>query len=118
MIDVFHASDALLQKLQDCSNERELLKLVESCLAEYEFASAVNHCELDIAFAAAGGPSTWLEVSVADVTVEPLPGRDSSNGDILVERPLGFVHLATPAGFIPLVDVVVSHPHLQKKVLN
>lgn len=118
MIDVFHATDALLKTLQDCSNERELIRQVESQLTEYEFASSVQHSELDIAYAAAGGPSTWLEVSVADVNVQPSPPRDSGNGDILVERQSGFVHLSTPAGFIPLVDVVVSHQRLQKKVLN
>lgn len=118
MIDVFHATDVLLSKLQACTSEREVIKQVENHLNEYQFASVVHHSELDIAFAAAGGPSSWLEVSVTDIKITPPPPRDSGYGDILVERETGFVHLATPAGFIPLVDTLVHHQQLQKKVFN
>jgi hypothetical protein len=47
-----------------------------------------------------------------------MPNRRTTFGDILIEQPQGYVNLATPAGFIPLVDVVYSLGQLSLKQIN
>ena len=118
MIDVFHANNELIEKITAAENERELIKIVQASLHEYLLASTVQHSELDIAFSVTGGPSNWQDVTCFDVPCTPKPARKSGYGDILVEKASDFVHLATPAGFIPLVDVLPMQAQLKNKRLN
>ena len=118
MIDVYHASSALLEKYTAATNERDKIALVTTHLADYQKVTSVKHSELDIAFAATGGPSPWVNVDNMSITFDPVPKRRSDYGDILVERGLGYVNLSTPAGFIPLVDVIERFGTLCHKQLS
>ncbi|WJG09817.1 hypothetical protein [Aliiglaciecola sp. LCG003] len=118
MIYVFHATPKLQQKLQAVENERLLVSTVIKHIDSYYFATQVKHSELDIAFAASGGPSQWVNTDNMAVDCAPLPQRASQFGDVLVEKANGFVSLSTPAGFIPLVDIIEQLGSLHKKQLN
>ena len=118
MIHVYHANANLLPQLSTVENERQLVSLVMSNLSNYQLATRVKHSELDIAFAATGGKSNWVNVDNMAVAFEPQPDRVSTFGDVLVEAGNGYVNLSTPAGFIPLVDVVESIGVLEKKQIN
>lgn len=116
MIDVFHAQPQLRQLFQSVNNERELISLVATTLHEYCHATRVKHSELDIAFAATGGPTQWVNVDNISIDFTPSPGRRTDYGDILVEQAYGYVNLSTPAGFIPLVDIIEDNGSLRRKV--
>lgn len=116
MIDIYQASEAVLEQWQAADNERIGIKCIERNLAQYHWACAAATTELDIAFAAAGGRAVWLQESTC--RTKPEPPRPVSFADILVERDAGFVHLATPAGFLPLVDVEVVQFQLRLRTLN
>lgn len=118
MIDIFHASGELQQRIAEADDERMLIKTVQTHLDQYQLATRVKHQELDIAFAATGGPSQWFNADCMSIDFSPAPERATQFGDILVEQANGFVNLSTPAGFIPLVDVVVLTGQLHKKQLN
>lgn len=118
MIHVYHASADLLAQFSTVENERQLVTLVVSCLNDYQLATRVKHAELDIAFAATGGKSNWVNVDNMSVGFEPEPERATVYGDVLVEAAHGYANLSTPAGFIPLVDVVESFGTLTTKRLN
>ena len=118
MIWIYHASPRLQLQLSSVSNEIELIKLVIAGLADYYQATRVKHSELDIAFVATGGPSPWVNGQSMHIDFAPVPPRSSQYGDILVEQAFGYVNLSTPAGFIPLVDVVEQQGYLQRKVMN
>ncbi len=118
MIYVFHALSKLQQAMTRVDNERALVQLVYGHLEHYDFATQVKHSELDIAFAATGGPTAWVNVDNMTVAFNPVPSRSSDYGDILVEGANGFVNLSTPAGFIPLVDVIERNGKLLRKQLN
>lgn len=118
MIDVFHADKFTLEQIQSAENERSAIELVVSALAQYKKAASVKHAELDIAFAATGGPTQWLNADALDIGVSPIPARATQYGDILVEHGTGYVNLSTPAGFIPLVDVIEREGKLQKIVYS
>ena len=118
MIHVFHAGRELQLLMSEIENERSLIALVMSNLANYQLATSVKHSELDIAFAATGGPSAWVNIDSMSVDFNPSPKRASLYGDVLVELASGFVNLSTPAGFIPLVDVLEQNATLVKKQLN
>lgn len=116
MIDIYQASEAVLAQWQAASDERDGIRSVQQRLAHYTWVGVVSTTELDIAFAAAGGNSAWLqEVSVSAELQLPRP---TTFADILVERQAGFVHLATPPGFLPLVDVEVVQFQLRQRALN
>ena len=117
-IDVYHASTELLSEIEAADSELQVLRVVMSRLQEYQYACRVAHGELDIGFAITGGASQWWGVQTGEVKVSASPDRNSEFGDVLVEQPQGFAHLATPSGFIPLVDVVVIQRRLHKKQLN
>jgi hypothetical protein len=118
MIDVFNAPQSLQIKFQQASNERALLQLVVEHIHSYEFATKAESDELDIAFAATGGLTRWINSDNIKIKCDPLPIRKTTFGDILIEQPQGYVNLATPAGFIPLVDVVYSQGQLGLKQIN
>lgn len=118
MIDVFHASKSLQEEMATLDNERTLVTLVSANLHQYILATRVKHPELDIAFAATGGPTQWVNVDNMTVDFTPAPQRATNFGDILVEQGTGYVNLSTPAGFIPLVDVVESTGELSRKTLS
>lgn len=118
MIDVFHADEITLEQIQSAENERIAIVLVVSSLAQYKKAARVKHSELDIAFAATGGPTQWLNADALDINVSPEPQRATQYGDILVEQGTGYVNLSTPAGFIPLVDVIEREGKLQKIIYS
>ena len=118
MIDVFNATPSLLTKLQQAANERSLLQLVVKHIRSYEFSSKVDSDEIDIAFAATGGTTRWVNSDNLKIKCDPTPNRQTTFGDILIEQPQGYVNLATPAGFIPLVDVVYSQGQLVIKQIN
>ncbi len=118
MIHVFHADKDLQYLMSETENERGLVSLVMSNLAKYQLATSVKHSELDIAFAATGGPSAWVNVDNMSVDYNPPPERASLYGDVLVELASGFVNLSTPAGFIPLVDVLERDAALVRLQLN
>lgn len=118
MIHVFHANQDLQFMISETENERGLIALVMSNLAKYQLATSVKHSELDIAFAATGGPTAWVNGDNMSVNFNPSPERASLYGDVLVELASGFVNLSTPAGFIPLVDVLERNAALVKKQLN
>jgi hypothetical protein len=118
MIDVFNASESLQMKIQQAENERSLLRLVIKYIHCYEFSTKVDSDEIDIAFAASGGLTRWVNGDNLKIKCDPKPIRQTTFGDILIEQPQGFVNLATPAGFIPLVDVVYSLGQLSLKQIN
>jgi hypothetical protein len=118
MIDIFNATPTLLAKIQQAANERALLQLVTEHIQSYEFSTKVDIDEIDIAFAASGGMTRWVNVDNLKIKCDPLPDRQTTFGDILIEQPQGYVNLATPAGFIPLVDVVYSLGQLSLKQIN
>lgn len=118
MIYIFHAQNSLLTSMSETQNERNLVQLVINHLDQYEYATSVKHSELDIAFAATGGPTAWVNVDNMSVDFHPVPKRTSEYGDILVEAANGFVNLSTPAGFIPLVDVIEQQGNLRRKTFN
>lgn len=118
MIDVFHANAALLEKIKQVENERELIALVSAQLKAYEHATRVKHSELDIAFAATGGPTQWVNVDNISIQFEPKPVRTTQFGDILVEQAYGYVNLSTPAGFIPLIDIIERQGSLLSKLAD
>jgi len=118
MIHVFHADQDLQIMMSETENERGLVALVMSNLTKYQLATRVKHSELDIAFAATGGPTAWVNGDNMSVAFNPSPERASLYGDVLVELGSGFVNLSTPAGFIPLVDVLERNAALIKKRLN
>ncbi|GAB5379527.1 MAG: hypothetical protein Alis3KO_29230 [Aliiglaciecola sp.] len=118
MIIVYHASASLLDKLSLVANERELVRLVLTNLSDYQLGTRVKHSELDIAFAASGGPTKWVNVDNMAVAFSPQPERGSVYGDVLVEHGNGYVNLSTPAGFIPLVDVIERDGSLCIKQLS
>jgi hypothetical protein len=118
MIDVFNAAQPLQEKIQQAENERALLQLVIKHIHSYEFSTKVDSDEIDIAFAATGGLTHWVNSDQLKIKCEPEPSRQSTFGDILIEQPQGHVNLATPAGFIPLVDVVYSQGQLGIKKIN
>ena len=118
MIAIFHASTPLLSKLQNISDERSLIQLILSSLDNYQFATQVKSAELDIAFAATGGTTHWVNIDKIIIQFEPLPSRATTFGDLLIEQPQNYINLATPAGFIPLVDLVYSHGQLSRKQIN
>lgn len=118
MIDIFHASEQLQTKLQQSKDERSLMKLVASCLDNYQFATQVKCAELDIAFAATGGKTNWVNADNTSIAFEPLPNRATTFGDLLIEHPHNYINLATPAGFIPLVDLIYTQGQLSRKQIN
>lgn len=118
MIWIFHADRQLLEQISAVQNEIELIKLVSAALSNYYQATKVKHSELDVAFVATGGPSFWANSSSMNIDYFPVPERPSQFGDILVEQAFGYANLSTPAGFIPLVDVVEQHGFLQRKTIN
>ncbi|MFT6776794.1 MAG: hypothetical protein ACJAV1_000706 [Paraglaciecola sp.] len=118
MIDVFNATQSLQVKIQQAENERALLQLVMKHIHSYEFSTQVDSDEIDIAFAATGGLTHWVNSDNIKIKCEPVPNRQTTFGDILIEQPKGYVNLATPAGFIPLVDVVYSQGQLSKIQIN
>jgi len=118
MIDVFNAPHSLQIKLQQAANERSLLQLVTKHIHSYVFSTNVESDEIDIAFAATGGLTRWVNSDNLKIKCNPLPNRQTTFGDILIEQPQGYVNLATQVGFIPLVDVVYSHGQLSLKQIN
>lgn len=118
MIYVYHANEPLKHQFQHILNERELIQTVMTKLNEYTFATSVKHAEIDIAFAVTGGPTNWLNADAMSIQYTPAPKRPSDYGDIFFERAGGYVNLATPLGFIPLVDVIEQSGRLLKKRLN
>lgn len=118
MIYVYHADAALQIEMGLVTNERELVGLVMANLEQYQLATRVKHSELDIVFAATGGPTAWVNVDNMSVDYAPSLSRPSAYGDILVETCNGYVNLSTPAGFIPLIDVVEYNGQLNKKQFN
>ncbi|MFT6992262.1 MAG: hypothetical protein ACJASL_004261 [Paraglaciecola sp.] len=118
MIDIFNASQSLQDKIQQAANERSLLQLVIKHIHSYEFSTQVDNDEIDIAFAATGGLTRWVNSDNLKIKCHPVPNRQTTFGDILIEQPQGYVNLATPAGFIPLVDVVYSQGQLGIKQIN
>ncbi len=118
MIDVFNANQSLQVIIQKAEDERTLVKLVTKHIHNYEFSTQVDSDEIDIAFAASGGMTRWVNVDNLKIKCDPLPDRQTTFGDILIEQPQGYVNLATPAGFIPLVDVVYSLGQLSLKQIN
>ncbi|GAA6186511.1 MULTISPECIES: hypothetical protein [Alteromonadaceae] len=118
MIYVFHAQDKLMDLLANVENERVLISTVIQNIHLYQLATRVKHSELDIAFAASGGPTAWVNVDNLSVDYAPEPSRQSKFGDVLVEMANGFANLSTPAGFIPLIDVIERNGQLLKKQLN
>ncbi|GAC13619.1 hypothetical protein [Aliiglaciecola lipolytica] len=115
MIYIFHAQDQLMDTLAEVENERALLATVIENIHLYHLATRVKHSELDIAFAASGGPTAWVNVDNMSVDFAPKPSRRSKFGDVLVEMANGFANLSTPAGFIPLVDIIERNGQLLKK---
>jgi hypothetical protein len=118
MIHIFNASQSLQLKIQHAANERSLLRLVVKYIQSYEFSTEVASDEIDIAFAATGGLTRWVNADNLNIKCNPAPNRQTTFGDILIEQPQGYVNLATPAGFIPLVDVVYSQGQLSIKQIN
>lgn len=118
MIDVFNATQSLQLKIQQAADERSMLQLVIEDIRSYEFSTKVASDELDIAFAATGGLTRWVNADNLKIECEPAPNRQTTFGDILIEQPQGYVNLATPAGFIPLVDVIYSLGQLSLKKIN
>ena len=118
MIDVFNATQSLQVKIKQAANERTLLQLVINHIHNYEFSTQVDSNEIDIAFAATGGLTHWVNGDNLKIKYDPVPNRQTTFGDILIEQPQGYVNLATPAGFIPLVDVVYSQGQLSLKQIN
>lgn len=118
MIDIFHADPQLHQQISCANNERDMISVVLLALDRYELATRVKHSELDIAFAATGGKTQWVNADNMSIEFTPQPERATQFGDILVEQAFGYVNLSTPAGFIPLIDVIESSGSLLKKVLN
>ncbi|MFT4811325.1 MAG: hypothetical protein ACI9LX_004698 [Paraglaciecola sp.] len=118
MIDVFNATPSLQEKIQQAANERSLLQLVVKHIGSYEFSTKVDIDEIDIAFAASGGVTRWVNADNLKIKCDPTPNRQTTFGDILIEQPQGYVNLATPAGFIPLVDIVYSLGQLSLKKIN
>lgn len=118
MIAVFHANYVLQVQLNQVKNERELVNLVLESLTNYQLACRVGHGELDIAYAASGGETSWINADLTHIDIHPTPERGTTHGDILVEQNKGFVHLVTPSGFIPLVDVIEVNAELRMKCLN
>lgn len=118
MIDIYHADEPTLSAISSAENERQTIGFVLARLSNYAKATTVKHGELDIAFAATGGPSQWCNADCIDIEFSPVPDRTSHFGDILVERATGYVNLSTPAGFIPLVDVIEKEGQLQKIVYS
>ncbi|MDO6694895.1 hypothetical protein Q4574_16475 [Aliiglaciecola sp. 3_MG-2023] len=104
--------------LSNVENERVLISTVIQHIDLYQLATRVKHSELDIAFAASGGPTAWVNVDNLSVDYAPQPSRKSKFGDVLVEMANGYANLSTPAGFIPLIDVIERNGQLLKKQLN
>lgn len=117
MITLYFAPHGLQLLLSQVKGERELIKVVSQEIENYQFATQIDSNELDLAYAAAGGPSPW---TLADnlPALSPTPSRKATFGDILVETDTGYVNLATPAGFIPLVDSECHLGILRKKQFN
>lgn len=118
MIDIFHATETLQTMLQNMSDERSLIQLVISSLDNYQFATQVKSTELDIAFAATGGTSRWVNAEHIKIAFAPTPKRATTFGDLLIEYPQNYINLATPAGFIPLVDLSYSQGQLSRIQIN
>lgn len=118
MINLYHASQELLNDIEQVNGERELISLVTQSLEQYRFVSSIYNQELDLAYAATGGAAQWYPADAKTIRVDPKPPRQSTFGDILVEAKSGYVNLATPAGFIPLVDVEQWSTELRVRVLN
>jgi hypothetical protein len=118
MISMYFAPPALQARLNLVKGERELLKLVTEEVDLYDFATQKDSFELDLAFAAAGGISPWVMADKQPAILSSTPLRAATFGDILVETQQGYVNLATPAGFIPLVDLEYSQGQLRKKQYN
>ena len=118
MIEIFNATQSLQSKIQKAANERELLQLVINHINNYEFSTKVHSDEIDIAFAASGGLTQWIKADNLKIKCDPIPNRLTTFGDILIEQPQGYVNLATPAGFIPLVDIVYTLGQLSLKQIN
>jgi hypothetical protein len=118
MIDVFNATQLLQVEIQKAVDERALLQLVMKNIHGYEFSTQVDSDEIDIAFAASGGQTRWVNSDNLQIKCDPIPNRQTTFGDILIEQPQGYVNLSTPAGFIPLVDVIYSQGQLSLKQLN
>jgi hypothetical protein len=118
MISMYFAPSILQQQLSLVKSERELLKLVTREIALYDFAIQVDSLELDLAFAAAGGASPWVMADKLPAILTPAPQRKATFGDLLVETQDGYVNIATPAGFIPLVDIEYNLGQLRLKQYN
>ena len=118
MIHVFHASETLLIQFQHMGDEKSLMQLVMTSLNHYHFATQVKSEELDIAFAATGGITRWVNGDKTDIPYEPALQRATTFGDLLIEQPHNYVNLATPSGFIPLVDLTYSQGQLNRKQIN
>jgi hypothetical protein len=87
-------------------------------VSDYEFACQVASDDLDLAFVSAGGALPWMASYSAEQPDIPAIKRPIDYGDILIEQPSGYVNLATPAGFIPLVDIIFQTGQLHKKQFN
>ena len=118
MIWIYHATSQLQRNMHYVDDELALLRLVMASLDQYHYVAHVKHCELDVAFVVTGGPSVWTNAQSMHVCFAPQPQRPSDYGDILFEQAYGYANLSTPAGFIPLVDVVERHGSLVRKTLN
>ena len=118
MIDVFHGPETLLCLIQAVVDERKLIQLVSREISTYQFATKVKTTELDIALAVTGGNTHWVKGDNLNIEFTPSIERKSRFGDIFIEQPQAYVNLVTPAGFIPLVDILYSQGQLYTKKLN
>lgn len=118
MISMYYAPPELQVRLTLVDGERELLKIVTQEIQSYDFAIQIDSFELDLAFAAAGGISPWVMADTQPTILKHSIERAATFGDILVETLQGYVNLATPAGFIPLVDIEYSQGKLRQKQYN
>jgi hypothetical protein len=118
MIYLYQATPTLQKQMRQLNSERELLRLVIDSVGDYEFACQVASDDLDLAFVSAGGALPWMANFSAELPAIPAIQRPIDYGDILIEQPSGYVNLATPAGFIPLVDIIFQSGQLYKKQFN
>lgn len=118
MIAMYFAPLALQLRFSQVKGERDLLRLATEEVLMYDFATQIDSFELDLAFAAAGGISHWVMADKLPTILNPKPQRMATFGDILVETRQAYVNIATPAGFIPLVDIEYNHGQLRQKQYN
>jgi hypothetical protein len=118
VIDIFTAPEILQRNFKQVTGERQLITIVMQNIETYCFATQVNCDEIDIAFALTGGQTRWINADDTKIDFQPKLNRPITFGDILIELPQGFINLATPAGFIPLVDLLYTQGQISRKQLN